>query len=115
MTDSRCPFCRIAAGDLPATIVYRDADLIAFHDINPQAPTHILVIPTRHIASAAALTESDRDLAGRLLIAAARIAEQQGLQAGYRLVTNIGRQAGQAVDHLHIHILGGRRMSWPPG
>jgi histidine triad (HIT) family protein len=112
---SRCLFCRIAAGDLPATIVYRDADLIAFHDINPQAPTHILVIPTRHIASAAALTESDRDLAGRLLIAAARIAEQQGLQAGYRLVTNIGRQAGQAVDHLHIHILGGRRMSWPPG
>lgn len=115
MTDPHCPFCRIAAGDSPATFVYRDDEVIAFHDTHPQAPTHILVVPTRHIASAAALTESDRDLAGRLLIAAARIAEQLGLHAGYRLVTNSGRQAGQSVDHLHIHVLGGRRMKWPPG
>lgn len=112
---SACPFCRIAAGEQPATIVHHDDDVIAFHDTDPQAPTHILVIPTRHIASAAALTDGDRELAGRLLITAARIAEQVGLQAGYRLVTNIGRQGGQSVHHLHIHILGGRRMTWPPG
>ena len=113
MTD--CLFCRIAAGAVPASIVYRDDDAIAFHDTNPQAPTHILVIPVRHIASVAALAEEDRDLAGHLLLTAARIAEQAGLQKGYRLVTSIGRQGGQHVDHLHLHILGGRQMKWPPG
>lgn len=112
---SQCLFCRIAEGSLPAQIVHREDGIVAFRDVAPQAPTHILVIPTRHIASAAALTDADRELAGRLLIAAARIAEQAGLQAGYRLVTNIGQHGGQSVDHLHLHILGGRRMSWPPG
>ncbi len=113
MTD--CLFCRIVRGDAPAAIVHRDDDVIAFHDTNPQAPTHILVIPTRHIASVAALAEADRELAGHLLLTAARIADQIGLQKGYRLVTSIGRQGGQHVDHLHLHILGGRQMRWPPG
>jgi histidine triad (HIT) family protein len=112
---SDCLFCKIAAGSLPAKIVYRDDDLLAFHDIAPQAPTHILVIPARHISSVAALAGEDGDLAGRLVLAAARIAEQAGLHSGYRLVTNVGRQGGQSVDHLHIHILGGRPMKWPPG
>jgi histidine triad (HIT) family protein len=115
MTDPSCIFCRIVAGAQPAQIVHRDGDVLAFRDVRPQAPTHILVISTRHVTSVAALTEADADLAGRLLLAAARIAEQAGLHNGYRLVTNIGRQGGQSVDHLHIHILGGRQMHWPPG
>lgn len=115
MSDSSCSFCNIAAGRAPARIVYRDDDVVAFHDTAPQAPTHILVIPTRHVPSIAALTEADRELAGRLLLAAARIAEAAGLRGGYRLVTNAGRQGGQSVEHLHIHILGGRQMRWPPG
>jgi histidine triad (HIT) family protein len=95
--------------------VYRDEDIIAFHDTMPQAPTHILVVPTRHIESAFALTNADRDLSGRLLTEAVRLAEQAGLSAGYRLVINTGRYGGQSVDHLHVHILGGRQMKWPPG
>jgi len=113
MTD--CIFCRIAAGDLPATIVHRDDDIVAFRDVAPQAPTHILIIPTRHVASAAELGDGDREMAGRLLTAAVHIAAQAGLHAGYRLVINTGRQGGQSVDHLHIHVLGGRPMRWPPG
>ena len=110
-----CIFCRIAAGQQPAAIVYRDEDILAFRDNAPQAPTHILVIPIRHIASLAELTDSDRDPAGRLISLAARIAGENGLQAGYRLVINTGRQGGQSVDHLHVHVLGGRQMKWPPG
>ncbi len=112
---SRCLFCRIVAGELPAAIVHRDGEVIAFHDITPQAPTHILVVPTRHIGSAAELTDADSTLAGHLLTTAARIAQQAGLHTGYRLVINTGRQGGQSVDHLHLHILGGRPMKWPPG
>ncbi|HLF28439.1 MAG TPA: histidine triad nucleotide-binding protein [Anaerolineae bacterium] len=115
MSDSPCIFCRIVRGELPAAIVHRDEEVLAFHDSAPQAPTHILILPIRHIASVADLTDDDRELAGRLLLAAARIAEQVGLRAGYRLVTNSGRQAGQSVDHLHLHLLGGRPMKWPPG
>jgi len=115
MTRSRCVFCRIVAGETPASIVHRDDEVVAFHDVTPQAPTHILVIPTRHITSAAELGDGDRELAGRLILTATRIADQAGLQAGYRLVINTGRQAGQSVDHLHVHILGGRPMKWPPG
>ena len=115
MTRSRCVFCRIAAGETPASIVHRDDEVVAFHDVTPQAPTHILVIPTRHITSAAELGDGDRELVGRLILTATRIADQAGLQAGYRLVINTGRQAGQSVDHLHVHILGGRPMKWPPG
>jgi histidine triad (HIT) family protein len=115
MSEPRCTFCRIVAGDMPASMVHRDGDVIAFHDIAPQAPTHILVVPTRHVASAAELTDADGELAGRLITTAARIAQQAGLHAGFRLVINTGRQAGQSVDHLHVHILGGRAMRWPPG
>jgi histidine triad (HIT) family protein len=109
-----CLFCRIIAGELPATIVYRDDDIIAFRDVNPQAPTHILVIPTRHIASIADTQDSDIELLGRLIAVARQVAQTEKL-SGYRLVVNTGAQAGQSVFHLHVHLLGGRRMTWPPG
>jgi histidine triad (HIT) family protein len=110
-----CLFCQIAAGERPATIVYRDDDLIAIRDINPQAPTHILIIPTKHIVSVAELTVEDEGLIGRLMTAAKEIAQQEKLSKGYRLVINTGSQAGQSVFHLHVHLLGGRAMHWPPG
>ena len=110
-----CLFCRIIAGELAATIVYRDDDVIAFRDVNPQAPTHILVIPTRHIASIADTQDNDADLLGRLIIVAKQVAQTEKLSAGYRLVVNTGTQAGQSVFHLHVHLLGGRAMHWPPG
>ena len=109
-----CLFCRIIAGELAATIVYRDDDVIAFRDVNPQAPTHILVIPTRHIASVADTQDSDVDLLGRLITIAKQVAQMEKL-SGYRLVVNTGTQAGQSVFHLHVHLLGGRAMHWPPG
>jgi histidine triad (HIT) family protein len=109
-----CLFCRIAAGELPATIVYRADDVIAFRDVNPQAPTHILVIPTRHIASVADTQDSDIELLGRLITTAKHVAQTEKL-SGYRLVINTGPEAGQSVFHLHVHLLGGRRMTWPPG
>lgn len=111
---SGCLFCKIVNGETPATIVHRNADIVAFRDIHPQAPTHILVIPTKHVESVAHLESSDVDLMGRLITTAKDIATQEGL-AGYRLVINTGREAGQSVFHLHIHILGGRSMHWPPG
>ena len=110
-----CLFCRIIAGELPATIVYRDDDVIAFRDVNPQAPTHILVIPKRHIASIADTQDGDAELLGRLITVAKQIAQTEKLSAGYRLVVNTGTQAGQSVFHLHVHLLGGRAMHWPPG
>ena len=115
MTDD-CLFCRIAAGDLPATKVHEDDDVVAFRDITPRSPTHILIIPRRHIASALALTEADGALLGRLFGVAADLARSLGLaDGGYRLVTNVGQWGGQTVDHLHIHLMGGRSFSWPPG
>ncbi len=113
MTD--CLFCQIAAGQLPAKIVYRSSDIVGFHDISPQAPTHILVIPIKHIASARELQSGDADLIGRMIFTATQIATDQHLDQGYRLVINTGPQGGQSVDHLHVHILGGRQMHWPPG
>ena len=110
-----CLFCRIVAGEIPATKVHADDTVIAIRDIGPQAPTHVLVIPTRHIASAADLTEADGPMLGRLFAVAAEIAKGEGLDGGWRLVTNVGPDAGQSVDHLHVHLLGGRRMAWPPG
>jgi histidine triad (HIT) family protein len=110
-----CLFCRIIAGELAATIVYRDDDVLAFRDAHPQAPTHILVIPTRHIASIADTQDNDADLLGRLIIVAKQVAQTEKLSAGYRLVVNTGMQAGQSVFHLHVHLLGGRAMHWPPG
>jgi histidine triad (HIT) family protein len=110
-----CIFCKIADGDIPSNIAYRDDDVVAFHDIHPQAPTHILVIPTRHIASTAELTPDDQMLAGSMIMVAKKVAEEAGLGNGYRLVLNTGRDGGQEVQHLHLHVLGGRRMKWPPG
>ena len=110
-----CLFCQIAAGQLPTRIVYRGSDLVAFHDISPRAPTHILVISVKHIASTREAQAGDAELIGHMLIAAAQIAQEQKLDRGYRLVINTGSDGGQSVDHLHIHILGGRQMHWPPG
>ena len=112
---SACLFCQIATGERPATIVFRDDDVIAIRDINPQAPTHILLIPTKHIVSVAETTVEDEGLIGRLISVAKAIAQQENLSKGYRLVINTGPQAGQSVFHLHVHLLGGRAMHWPPG
>jgi histidine triad (HIT) family protein len=115
MTD--CLFCRIVAGEIPAKIVKRNEDAVAFRDIDPRAPAHVLVIPTRHVAAVRdAHGEDGARLVGRLLGFAAEVATELGLDAGgYRLVTNTGKDAGQSVDHLHFHLLGGRKMTWPPG
>lgn len=111
-----CLFCRIVAGQVPATRVHEDDLVIAFRDIAPRAPTHILLIPRRHIASAADLTEADGPLLGRLFAVAAQIARDEGIaDGGYRIVTNIGAWGGQTVDHLHFHLMGGRPFAWPPG
>jgi histidine triad (HIT) family protein len=113
---SDCIFCGIVAGSVPATIVRRDDDVVAFRDVNPQAPTHILVIPAEHVASAAELTPAHDHTWARLLHVAQSIADEEDLDgAGYRLVVNVGRHGGQTVDHLHVHLLGGRQMTWPPG
>jgi histidine triad (HIT) family protein len=109
-----CLFCQIVAGQRPATRVYHDERVTAFRDINPQAPTHILLVPNRHIPSIAEAQAEDADLLSALLLTAAQIARQEGL-TGYRLVVNNGSEAGQSVWHLHLHLLGGRRMHWPPG
>ena len=114
MTD--CIFCGIARGDVPADMVYEDDDVVAFRDLDPRAPTHVLVIPRRHLASIDDMAEGDEELIGQVFAAAKRVARGQGIDAGgYRLVTNIGDNAGQTVPHLHVHVLGGRRMTWPPG
>ncbi len=113
---SECLFCRIVAGEIPADIVHSDDRFIAFRDIDPQAPVHVLVIPRDHIATASELAELDPDLAGQLLATATRLAGEFGVaDAGYRLVINTGDQGGQTVHHVHVHLLGGRPMSWPPG
>jgi histidine triad (HIT) family protein len=109
-------FGRIAAGEIPADIVYQDDDLVAFRDLSPQAPTHILIIPRKPIRTLDALGEADAELAGKLLLAAAKVARQVGIaDAGYRVVVNCNAAGGQTVFHLHLHLLGGRPMQWPPG
>jgi histidine triad (HIT) family protein len=112
-----CLFCRIVAGEIPAKIVKRSDEALAFRDIDAKAPVHLLVIPTRHVAGVRDLKGAEGErLLGRLLAFAAELAAEQGLDAdGYRIVTNTGRTAGQSVDHLHLHLLGGRKLSWPPG
>jgi len=111
-----CIFCRIAAGKLASDIVYEDNDVVAFTDINPEAPTHLLVVPRRHISSLSAAEPADAELLGKVMLVATALARQRGLDAaGYRLVANTGREAGQTVDHVHFHLLGGRYMQWPPG
>ena len=113
--DADCLFCRIVAGEIPSDRVYEDDEVVVFRDIAPTAPTHVLVIPRRHIADARSLSRGDGPLLARLFTAAASIAEREGLDNGYRLVTNVGPDAGQSVHHLHLHLLGGRRLSWPSG
>ncbi len=116
VAEADCIFCRIVSGEIPARLVYEDEHAIAFRDINPQAPTHVLVIPRRHIASVSELQPGDADLMGRLILAAGEIAGKEAIAAGgYRLVMNTGAAAGQTVDHIHVHVLGGRQMKWPPG
>ena len=112
-----CLFCKIVAGEIPAKIVKRTEEALAFRDIDAKAPVHLLVIPTRHVAAVRTATGADGEhLLGRLLAFAAEVARDEGLDAeGYRIVTNTGRNAGQSVDHLHLHVLGGRKLSWPPG
>ena len=107
-----CIFCQIVAGELPGDIVYRDDEIVAFRDVNPQAPVHLLVIPRKHIASLAQVGEEDVPLMGRLVGVANKLARQEGIaKSGYRLVINCGQQGGQLVPHLHLHLLGGRQLS----
>lgn len=114
--DPNCLFCGIVAGTVPSTKVHEDELVVAFRDIAPRAPTHILVVPREHIPSAADLTDEHGPMLGRLFSTAAELARREGIaDAGYRLVSNVGRWGGQTVDHLHIHLLGGRSFDWPPG
>ncbi len=113
---SECLFCRIIAGKIPSQRVYEDDHVLAIRDINPQAPVHVLLMPKRHIASVLDAADGDAGLLGRIVLAAAQVARQEGVaQRGFRLLTNTGPDGGQAVAHLHYHLLGGRPMEWPPG
>jgi histidine triad (HIT) family protein len=111
-----CLFCRIVAGEIPSTKVQEDDTVLAIRDINPKAPTHILLMPKAHIASAQDLGKPDGPLLGSIFAMSARLADREGIAStGYRVVTNVGEDGGQSVDHLHFHLLGGRRFTWPPG
>lgn len=113
---NECIFCRIADGGLPADIVREDELTVAFRDLDPKAPVHVLVVPRRHIASVNEVTEADTNVMGALFVAARAVAESEGIDAsGYRLVMNTGADANQTVHHVHLHVIGGRSMSWPPG
>lgn len=113
---ANCIFCAIARGEIPAKIVRSDDGTVAFKDVNPMAPVHILVIPREHVASLNHLEERHAGMLERLLAVARDVAEAEGVsETGYRLVVNVGTQGGQTVDHLHVHVLGGRDLSWPPG
>ena len=111
---SACLFCRMISGDIKAKVEYQDEDLLAIHDINPQAPFHLLVIPKKHVEKISDLKEEDSSLSGKLILGAKKIAEKNGWK-DYRLVFNNGPEAGQSVYHVHLHLLSGRRMGWPPG
>jgi histidine triad (HIT) family protein len=112
---SDCLFCKIVKGEIPSKKVYEDDEFFAFHDINPQAPTHVLVIPRRHVASLDEAVDGDHALLGRLLLKCQHLAKELGIAGGYRVVNNCGASAGQSVFHVHFHLLGGRAMGWPPG
>jgi histidine triad (HIT) family protein len=116
MTEESCLFCRMVAKEIPADFVYHDDRAVVIRDINPQAPTHVLVIPLEHMESLDEASQKDEALLGHLLRVAARVANDEGLaESGYRAVINTGAGAGQSVFHLHVHVLGGRAMHWPPG
>jgi histidine triad (HIT) family protein len=110
-----CLFCKIAAGEIPARKLYEDDQVVAFHDIAPQAPVHFLVIPKKHIRTLTELTEGDKALVGHIAYTAQRLAAEQGCDEGFRLVMNCNEQGGQTVYHIHMHVLGQRQMHWPPG
>ena len=116
MPDSSCLFCRIVRGEIPATIVHKDDQLVAFRDINPQAPTHILIIPCEHVATLNELVPSQGKLMGDMHLLAQALARAEGIaESGWRVVINCGAEAGQSVFHVHMHLLGGRPFGWPPG
>lgn len=116
MSDSDCLFCKIVSGDIDATIVHENDAVIAFRDINPQAPTHVLIVPRRHVATINDLEDDHTGVVGALFLAAKRIAADEGIdESGYRVTMNCGEGAGQSVFHIHLHLLGGRPFGWPPG
>ena len=116
MSESNCLFCKIVSGDIPGDFIHRDDKCVVIRDTNPQAPTHVLVIPREHMESLDDASAGDEQLLGHLLRVAARIANQEGLgESGYRTVINTGAGAGQSVFHIHVHVLGGRGLAWPPG
>lgn len=110
-----CIFCKIVEGTIPSTAIYQDDRCYAFSDLHPQAPTHVLIVPREHIASLSEAAEGHKGLLGHLMWVAAEIARSKGLSKGYRVVVNNGEDGGQTVDHIHLHLLGGRPMHWPPG
>ena len=111
-----CLFCKMASGEIKPDVLYEDDDVLAFRDINPQAPVHALIIPKRHISTLNDLEEQDAETIGKLFLAASNVAKQEGIdEAGYRTLINCNEQGGQVVFHVHLHLLGGRRMGWPPG
>ncbi len=116
MSQSDCLFCKIGSGEIPADIVFENENAVAFRDISPQAPTHVLIIPRRHIATINDLDSEDANQVGQLFLAAAAVARNEGIaENGYRVTMNCNADAGQTVFHLHLHLLGGRQMTWPPG
>lgn len=116
MSDQQCLFCRILVGEIPANKVYEDDHSLAFRDVNPQSPTHVLLIPKKHIRSLNESTAEDHAVLGHLLCVAPQIARQEGIaDGGFRVVINTGADAGQSVWHIHLHVMGGRPMAWPPG
>ena len=113
---SDCLFCKILDGEIPCDKVYENEHVIAFRDVNPQAPTHVLVIPRKHISTVNDLTEDDKNIVGEMMLAAQQVAKQDGIEdVGYRLIMNCNEGAGQTVFHIHLHVLGGRALNWPPG
>jgi histidine triad (HIT) family protein len=110
-----CLFCRILSGEIPSKKVYEDEYVYAFEDVNPQAPTHVLVIPKKHVAGLKEATAAEAELIGRCHLAAAKIARDRNIEDGYRTVLNVGPGSGQSVFHMHVHLVGGRKLSWPPG
>ena len=110
-----CIFCKIARNEFPSKKLYEDDEIVAFNDLEPQAPVHVLIIPKAHIPSANEVTAENSDIVGKIFTVAAKIAKEQGLEKGYRIVNNCGEDGGQTVQHLHFHLLGGRKMHWPAG
>jgi len=116
MNESDCLFCKVVAGELPAEIIFESESVVAFRDINPKAPTHVLLIPKRHIATINDLVDGDQEIIGEMFLSAARIADDEGYaDDGYRVVMNCNAAAGQTVFHIHLHLLAGRQLTWPPG